>query len=128
MDVGAGEPQQENGAGDDDQEEDPGEGGGVPHVEPAEGVLIEVIDVEEGRVGRSALGEDVGVGEGLKRRNDGDDGVEEDGGGDQIVFMNHQINEFSIIWRVTLVNLRLDDIRIVGSVNFQSHRLPVDFW
>src|SRR5688572_4999924 len=40
--------------GEDDQEQHPGQGGGVAHLEVAEGVLVEVEVVEEGRAARPA--------------------------------------------------------------------------
>src|SRR4051812_47692716 len=63
--------------GEDDEEEDPGEGGGVAHSEELEGFAEEVVGVEEGGVDRAAAGHDEGFVEDLHGADHADDEVEE---------------------------------------------------
>src|SRR5688572_26239874 len=66
VDPGAPGAEDEQGQEHDAEEEDPCQDGGVPHLEVLEGVPVEVEDVEEGRVVRTALGHDQGLGEDLE--------------------------------------------------------------
>src|SRR5215216_6584140 len=71
----------ERGEEKNDDQQDPGEGRGVAHPEELEGVPVEVEHVEQQGVGRSAAGllcHDVRLGEGLHRRDEPGDDVEED--------------------------------------------------
>lgn len=70
----------EQGGRHDDEEQDPGHGGGVRHLEVLEGVLVEVQGVEARSVQRPAPGHDEGLRENLEAVDQADDEIEEDHG------------------------------------------------
>lgn len=79
----SGCPEEQHGGSENDDEEYPGEGGSVAHVEVFEGVVIEVESIDERGVCRTALGHDIRLREILEVANETDDDVEEDDRGDE---------------------------------------------
>jgi len=65
----------------DDDEQHPGHGGGVSHLEPEEGILVKVDAVEQGGVQRvteaMAAAENVSLGKILEHPNHASDQIEE---------------------------------------------------
>src|SRR5687768_3059127 len=77
-----GEFEGEGGKEGDDEEQDPGHGRTVAHLEGAEGALVEVKGVKEGAVEGAAAGDDEGLGEDEEAADHLDDEVKEDDGGE----------------------------------------------
>ena len=78
-------PEGDGGEGGDDQEQHPGEGGGVAHAEIGEGLVVEIDGEEEQAIerGAGAAGNDEGAREALEGLDHLQDQVEEDDRGEQ---------------------------------------------
>src|SRR3984957_19392240 len=80
VDESPADPELDRGDHKDDEEQEVGDGRGVPEVEVHEGLLVEVVDEDRGGVERAALGAQVDLVEQLQRVDREPHGQEQRGG------------------------------------------------